>query len=116
MTAARMLSKNIISCYCNNFAITSSCSAWKLCVHIPEIKFGRTVWIFREKIENLLSGAHIFHTTSYLVISSQDKNGKVMHQNIKHTYGACTCFFSVNLIGMLHSHSHCRGPCLRSLF
>ena len=40
----------VISRYCNNFATTPSLSAWKVCVHIPEIKLVRMVWIFREKI------------------------------------------------------------------
>ena len=42
------LSKNIISRYCNNFAITSSRSVQKVCINIPGIKVvknGAVVWI-----------------------------------------------------------------------
>ena len=52
MTATRTLSKNIMSRYCNNFAITTSRSAWKVRVHILIIKLVRKVWIITEKIEN----------------------------------------------------------------
>ena len=60
-----------ISRYCNNFAITPSRLAWKMRVYITRIKFVRTVWIFREKIENSSSGALVLHMTSNLIISRQ---------------------------------------------
>ena len=60
--AMRMLSKNIISHYCNNFAITPSSLAWKVSI-FPGIKLVRPVWIFKERIKTLLSGAHVLHVT-----------------------------------------------------
>ena len=38
-------------------------------MNIPGIKLVRTVWIFREKIENLSLNAHVLHITSNLVNS-----------------------------------------------
>ena len=51
----------------------------------------RTVWIFREKIENSSSGALVLHMTSNLTISRrcQDENGNEMYQNVKRTCRAC---------------------------
>ena len=47
--ATRTLSKNIISRYCNNFAIVPSRSAWKVCINIPEKKIGMNgVDVWRE--------------------------------------------------------------------
>ena len=47
------------------------------------LKLLRTVRIFREKIENSLSGARFLHMTSNLIISSrcQDEIDKEMFQN-----------------------------------
>ena len=74
------LCKNIVSCYCDDFAITPRSSVWKVSVHIPRKKLVRTVWMFREKIEKSLSGACSLHMTSNWIISHhcQDKNIKEM--------------------------------------
>ena len=55
---------NIISRNCNNFAITPSRSAWKVCVHISGIKVVKAVWIFPAKAEN---------PTSQVLVSSNLK-------------------------------------------
>ena len=55
----------------------------------------RTVWIFKEKIENLSSGAHVLHVTSNLIRSRrfQGENGVEMFTNVKRTNRACKAFF-----------------------
>ena len=62
-----------------------------MCVYIPEIKLVRMVWIFRDKIENSSSGAHVLHMTSNLIISRrcQDENSKEIYHNVKRTCRAC---------------------------
>ena len=49
------------------------------------IKLAWTVWLFRKKIENFSSGAHILYTNWNLVNSRrfQDEDGKETHQNAK---------------------------------
>ena len=60
-------------------------------MHNLRMKLMRTVWIFRDKIENWSSCALVLHMTSNLIISrrSQDKNGKEFYQNVKRTCRAC---------------------------
>ena len=67
-------------------------------MHNPRIKLMRTVWIFREKIENSSSCALVLHMTSNLIISrrSQDENGKEMYQNVKRTCWACKAIVFVH--------------------
>ena len=61
--------------------ITPSRSAWKVCTIIPGLKMFELWGCLERKVENLSSGDHVLHTTSYLVISprSQDENGKEMY-------------------------------------
>ena len=53
----------------------------------------RTVWIFREKIINLSSGAHVLHET-YLANSCrcQNANGTEMYTSVERTCSACRAF------------------------
>ena len=66
--------------------------------HIPRIKLVRMVWILKEKLENLSSGACVLHMTSNLNISRrcQDENGKEINQNAKRTCRACRAIVFAN--------------------
>ena len=92
---------------CINFAITPSCTVWKVSVNIPGIKLMRTVWIFREKIDNLSLGAGR---------PCQGGNGMDFYTNGRRTCRACiVLFLLIRAMVFWRIRTRLRRPCVSSL-
>ena len=90
-TTVRMPSENLTSHFCNHQSITQSHYACKTFPNYPGIKLEPVLQMKGDKIKDLLSYAHVVHTTPKQVISHHEKNesacekcknGKCMRKNI----------------------------------